>query len=309
MPVMLERCMELLAPALSQPESVYVDATLGLGGHAEAALARFPHIRLIGIDRDSVALEQTRLRLAPFSERISLHHLEYDDIKIALQATGCDSVHGILFDLGVSSMQLDDVERGFSYSHEAPLDMRMNADDVLSAADVVGTYSHGQLARIFHDYADEKFAGRIAQAIISHREKAPISTTTELAEIVKSAIPAATRRTGGHPAKRAFQAIRIEVNAELDILRRAIPDALDSLAPGGRIVVMSYQSLEDRIVKSEFKARVESRIPADMPFIPAGHESNFALLTRNSEKPSDAEMLENPRSTAARLRAIERLAA
>lgn len=308
-PVMLDRCLDLLEPAISRAGAHVIDATLGLGGHSEAMLQRFPDVRLIGIDRDLEALALSRARLAPFADRINLVHATYDAIPEVLAELGLNVVDGVLFDLGVSSMQLDVADRGFAYSHDAPLDMRMNAEDELSAAEVVNTYSVGELTRILSQYGEEKFASRVAQAMVRQREIAPIQSTTELAEIIKSAIPAAARRTGGNPAKRTFQALRVEVNAELDVLMRAIPAALDHLTPGGRVVVMSYQSLEDRIVKSAFAARCTSDVPADMPFIPAGFEPAFRLVTRGSEKPSDAEQVTNPRSTAARLRAIERVRA
>lgn len=308
-PVMLDRCLELLAPAISRPGAHVIDATLGLGGHSQAMLERFPDVHLIGIDRDQEALALSRARLSTFANRIDLVHATYDEIPEVLDGLGISTVDGVLFDLGVSSMQLDVADRGFAYSHEAPLDMRMNAADEVSAAEVVNTYSVGELTRILATYGEEKFASRVAQAMVREREIAPIATTTQLAEIIKNAIPAAARRTGGNPAKRTFQALRVEVNAELDVLLRAIPAALDRLAPGGRVVVMSYQSLEDRIVKSEFSARCTSDVPADLPFIPAGSEPAFRLVTRGSEKPSETEQLHNPRSTAARLRAIERVRA
>lgn len=308
-PVMLTRCLDLLEPAISRAGAVVIDATLGLGGHSEAILLRFPDVRLIGIDRDETALAMSTERLAPFADRITLVHAVYDEIPEVLANLGIDAVDGVLFDLGVSSMQLDVADRGFAYSHDAPLDMRMNTSEGITAAEVVNTYSQRDLARILTQYGEEKFASRVAAAMVKAREVAPIETTAELAEIIKNAIPAAARRTGGNPAKRTFQALRVEVNSELDVLMRAIPAALDHLTKGGRVVVMSYQSLEDRIVKNEFAARCTSDVPADMPFIPAGSEPAFVLITRGSEKPSDDEQRDNPRSTAARLRAIERVRA
>ena len=284
-PVMLDRCLELLAPAISHPGTHVVDATVGLAGHSEALLQRFPDVRLIGIDRDENALALAKNRLAPFGTRATLIHAVYDEIPEVLARLGLDAVGGVLFDLGVSSMQLDVAERGFAYSQDAPLDMRMNPHDHLTAFDVVNTYSVADLSRILSHYGEERFAGRVAAAIAQHRAKQPISSTGQLVEIIKSAIPAAARRTGGNPAKRTFQALRIEVNAELDVLMRAIPAALNHLAPGGRVVVMSYQSLEDRIVKAEFARRCESTIPVDMPFVPQGSEPDFRLVVRGSEKP------------------------
>lgn len=308
-PVMLERCLDLLAPAISHPGARVVDATVGLGGHSEAMLQRFPDVHLIGIDRDENALALAKNRLAPFGARATLIHAVYDEIPEVLAQLGIDAVDGVLFDLGVSSMQLDMPERGFAYSQDAPLDMRMNPHDELTAFDVVNTYSVTELSRILSQYGEERFAGRVAAAIVHQRAKQPISSTGQLVEIIKSAIPAAARRTGGNPAKRTFQALRVEVNAELDVLMRAIPAALDHLVPGGRVVVMSYQSLEDRIVKAEFSHRCESTAPVDMPIIPRGSEPNFRLVIRGSEKPSAQEIAENPRASAARLRAIERVRA
>ena len=308
-PVMLERCLDLLEPGISHAGAVVVDATLGLGGHSEAILLRFPEVRLIGIDRDEIALGMSRERLAPYADRITLVHAVYDELPQVLESLGLEVVDGVLFDLGVSSMQLDVAERGFAYSLDAELDMRMNTAEGLTAADVVNTYSQRDLTRVITQYGEEKFASRIASAIIKAREVAPITSTSALAELIKNAIPAAARRTGGNPAKRTFQALRVEVNSELDVLRRAIPAALDHLSVGARVVVMSYQSLEDRIVKAEFALRSTSDIPADMPIVPEGSQPQFRLVMRGSEKPSDAEQLDNPRSTAARLRAIERVRA
>ena len=306
-PVMLERCLALLAPAISRDNAIYVDATLGLGGHSEAVLQRFPQVRLIGIDRDTNALEHSRQRLASYADRVTLVHAVYDEIPQILERLGIPAVDGILFDLGVSSMQLDFAERGFSYSQDAPLDMRMNAEDALTAADIVNTYSEAELARILNTYGEERFASRVAKAIVQAREEAPFTTSKRLVEIVRDAIPAATRRTGGNPAKRTFQALRIEVNAELSVLERAIPASLDVINVGGRVVVMSYHSLEDRLVKQVFTHATEVDVPADLPFIPQGIAPDFALLTRGSEKADELENSHNPRATSARLRAIERV--
>jgi 16S rRNA (cytosine1402-N4)-methyltransferase len=306
-PVMLERCLALLAPAISRDNAIYVDATLGLGGHSEAVLQRFPQVRVIGIDRDTNALEHSRERLATYGERVTLVHAVYDEIPQILARLGIPAVDGILFDLGVSSMQLDFAERGFSYSQDAPLDMRMNAEDELTAADILNTYSESELARILNTYGEERFASRVAKAIVQGREVAPFTTSKRLVDLVRDAIPAATRRTGGNPAKRTFQALRIEVNAELSVLERAIPASLEAINVGGRVVVMSYHSLEDRLVKQFFMRATEVDVPADLPFIPEGIAPDFTLLTRGSEKADDFENSHNPRATSARLRAIERV--
>lgn len=306
-PVLLERCLALLAPALERPNAVVVDATLGLGGHSEALLQRFPDIRLVGIDRDESALELSAQRLAAYSARTILVHAVYDELPEVLHAAGLPRVDGILFDLGVSSMQLDQAQRGFAYSYDAPLDMRMDRSTGPTAADVLNTYAAGELARVLREYGEEKFASKIAAAVVRERARQPFDTSARLVELVRDSIPAPARRTGGNPAKRTFQALRIEVNAELDVLERALPAALDALTVGGRIVVLSYQSLEDRITKRAIMARVTSDVPVDMPFIPAGHEPEFGLITRGSEPASAAEVESNPRAASARLRAAERL--
>jgi len=308
-PVFSERVLALLAPALTQPGAVLVDATEGLGGHSSLALQRFPAVRLIGIDRDTSALEVARTRLASWGERVQLVHAVYDEIPDVLADLGIHRADGILFDLGVSSMQLDDPSRGFSYSHEAPLDMRMNAADSLTAADVVNDYDEADLVRILRQFGEEKFASRIARGIVRARADHRLLSSTELVSIVKDAVPAAARRKGGNPAKRTFQALRIEVNGELTVLRRAIPAALDVLAVGGRVVVLSYQSLEDRIVKSEFTARCSVNVPIDLPIVPEDKKASFRLLTRGAEMASEEEIDANPRAASVRLRAIERIAA
>lgn len=306
-PVLLDRCLALLAPALQGADAIAVDATLGLGGHSQAMLERFPDLHLVGLDRDPTALAMSRERLAAYEQRITLVHAVYDELPRVLARLGIKSVDGILFDLGVSSMQLDDVERGFAYAQDAPLDMRMDPDEQVTAADVVNTYSARELARVLRTYGDERFAPRIAAALVREREREPFTSTARLAELVRSSIPAAARRTGGHPAKRTFQALRIEVNGELDALERAIPAALDALRVGGRIVVMSYQSLEDRIVKSGLGERSRSTSPIDLPVELPGHGPEFRLLTRGAETAGDDELRRNPRSAPARLRAAERL--
>jgi 16S rRNA (cytosine1402-N4)-methyltransferase len=306
-PVLLERVLELLAPALQGHPAVVIDATLGLGGHAEALLSRFPEVRLIGLDRDPEALARSGERLSPYGERVRLVHAVYDEIPEVLEAEGLTSVDGILFDLGVSSMQLDLAERGFAYSHDAPLDMRMDPTQGQTAGDVVNGYSGKELARVLRVYGEERFASRIADAIVRERAKTPFTSSAALVEIVRNAIPAATRRTGGNPAKRTFQALRIEVNAELSVLERAVPAALDALAVGGRIVVLAYQSLEDKIVKKALTAATASTVPHDLPFLPEGSEPALRLLVRGSEEASEAEIEANPRAASVRLRAAERV--
>ncbi len=304
-PVLLERCVGLLAPALTGPDDVVVDCTLGLGGHAEALLRDTP-ARLVGLDRDPEALVRTAARLEAYGSRVTLVHAVYDALPGVLAGLGIGQVQGILFDLGVSSLQLDEVARGFAYAQDAPLDMRMDPTTGQSAADVVNGYDGKALARVLKDYGDERFASRIADAIVRERVRDPFTHTARLAELVRTSIPAATRRTGGHPAKRTFQALRIEVNDELGVLRRAIPSALDALSVGGRIVVMSYQSLEDKIVKAELVRRSTSDVPVDLPFVPEGSQPELTLLVRGSEKATDTEVLANPRAQSVRLRAAER---
>ncbi|NKY86277.1 16S rRNA (cytosine(1402)-N(4))-methyltransferase RsmH [Nocardia veterana] len=310
-PVLLRRADEILGPAL-ESGGVLVDATLGLGGHAEHFLRTYPAIRLIGLDRDTEALRLAGARLEPFADRITLVHTRYDGLPDALRQAGLPergSVRAVLMDLGVSSMQLDEADRGFAYSVDAPLDMRMDPTGDLTAADVLNTYSHGELARILKTYGEERFAGRIAGEIVRRRAQRPFTTSAQLVELLYDAIPAATRRTGGHPAKRTFQALRIEVNRELESLQAAVPAALDALEVGGRIVVMSYQSLEDKVVKQIFAQASASRTPLDLPVELPGMGPEFAILTRGAEKASEAEIEENPRAAPVRMRAAERIQA
>ncbi|WP_232050561.1 16S rRNA (cytosine(1402)-N(4))-methyltransferase RsmH [Actinoplanes sp. OR16] len=306
-PVLLERCLELLAPGLALPGAVHVDFTLGLGGHAEAVLQRFPDVVLIGLDRDTEALAHARHRLAGFADRTHLVHAVYDELPRVLGELKIPAIHSGLFDLGVSSLQLDEADRGFAYSQDAPLDMRMDQSRGVTAEEVVNSYEPGELVRILRQYGEEKFAPRVVQAIVRERAKARITSTARLAELIKEAIPAAARRTGGNPAKRTFQALRIEVNAELDALEGAVPAALDALAVKGRLVVMSYQSLEDKIVKRALTARARSTGPIDLPVELPGTGPTLRLLTRGSELPSEAEVAENPRAASVKLRAVERI--
>ncbi|HYZ70010.1 MAG TPA: 16S rRNA (cytosine(1402)-N(4))-methyltransferase RsmH [Mycobacterium sp.] len=313
-PVLLDRCVELLTPALTRANAdgegaVLIDATLGAGGHAERFLTELPGLRLIGLDRDPDALWIAGERLAQFGDRVVLVRTRYDGIEGALAETsyGTSQVHGILFDLGVSSMQLDRTARGFSYAADAPLDMRMDPDAPLTAAEVINTYDEKTLTRVLREFGEERFAARIAAQIVRQRARRPFKSTGELVELLYQAIPAPARRTGGHPAKRTFQALRIVVNGELDSLRDALPAALGALAPGGRIVVMAYQSLEDRIVKSQFAAATAPRTPPGLPVELPGHGPEFVALTRGAERADPAEIELNPRSASVRLRALEKV--
>jgi len=306
-PVLLDRVLTLLAPALADRRAIVVDATLGLGGHAEALLAAHPQLTLVGLDRDPAALSRSGERLARFATRTHLVHAIYDRMPEVLDRLGLPGVDGVLFDLGVSSMQLDVAERGFAYARDAPLDMRMDPDEGVTAAEVVNTYPVPRLARVLREYGEERFALRVAQAIDRARRVAPLNSTAQLAELVRDAIPAATRRHGGHPAKRTFQALRIEVNGELDSLRRAVPAALGALRIGGRIVVLSYHSLEDRIVKQSLAALASDTTPIGLPVALAERGPQLRLLGRGSEPASAAEIDANPRAASVRMRAAERI--
>ena len=307
---MRDRCVDLLSPAIAAARNpVVVDATLGLGGHTEALLQKFPHLTVIAIDRDLDAIAKATQRLAPYSDRLKTAHSTFDGIADVVANFGYSHIDGALFDFGVSSMQLDQAERGFSYSHDAPLDMRMDRTQSLTAAEIINTYEPGQLVRILRTYGEEKFATRIVESIVKQRAIAPMNSTAQLATLVKEAIPAATRRTGGNPAKRTFQALRIETNDELGSITRALPAALELLNVGARIVVMSFQSLEDRIVKQLFVASTTSGTPRNLPFELPEFAAKFSMVTRGSETPTEIELEENSRSQSVRLRAIERVAA
>ncbi|PWV57775.1 16S rRNA (cytosine1402-N4)-methyltransferase [Nocardiopsis sp. L17-MgMaSL7] len=306
-PVMLDRIVELLAPALSRPGAVFVDGTLGLGGHSEALLKACPTMRLVGVDRDTTALERSAKRLAPYADRTHFVHAVYSEIPRALDEAGAEHADAVLLDLGVSSPQLDETERGFAYAHDAPLDMRMDGTQALTAAEVVNDYSVAELTRVLRTYGEERFASRVARAIERRRAQGRIDSTRELAELVRDAIPAATRRTGGHPAKRTFQGLRIEVNAELSILKETLPAAISRLDVGGRIAVLSYHSLEDRMTKRALAALVTDTTPADLPVPLPDRQPELRLLTRGSELPTDEENERNPRAQSARLRAAERV--
>ncbi|MGA5351007.1 16S rRNA (cytosine(1402)-N(4))-methyltransferase RsmH [Streptomyces thermodiastaticus] len=306
-PVMLQRCLDLLAPALQRPDAVVVDCTLGLGGHSEGLLTRFPEVRLIGLDRDKEALRLAGERLAPFGERATLVHAVYDELPEVLRRLGVPRVQGVLFDLGVSSMQLDEADRGFAYAQDAPLDMRMDQSTGISAAEVLNTYPPGELVRILRAYGEEKQAKRIVAAIVREREKEPFTTSARLVQLIRDALPQAAKRTGGNPAKRTFQALRIEVNGELAVLERAIPAAVKALDVGGRIAVLSYHSLEDRLVKQVFAAGAASTAPPGLPVVPERYQPRLKLLIRGAELPTEEEIAENRRAAPARLRGAERI--
>jgi len=303
-PVLVTETVELLAPALD-PGGTFVDATLGRAGHARAVLSAAPRARLVGIDRDPVALEESRANLGELVDGARLVRGDFKEIASLLERLGDEEVRGVLLDLGVSSPQLDDPERGFGFRTEGPLDMRMDPDQRLSAADVVNNYSVPQLTSVIRRYGEERFASRIARSIERAR---PITTTTELAGIVKEAIPAATRRTGPHPARRTFQAIRIEVNGELTALESALPAAVDALQPGGRVAVISYHSLEDRIVKRFFADQARGcTCPPEFPVCRCDAHARVRVLTRRPIRPPGDELQHNPRASSAKLRAAERL--
>ena len=306
-PVLLRECLEMLAPAIERPGAVLVDGTLGMGGHTEGALERFEGLTVIGIDRDPQAIELASARLQRFGTRFRAVHTTYDNIDTAVeeQLGAGARVDGVLMDLGVSSLQLDEADRGFAYSKDAPLDMRMDATNGQSAADLLATASEGELIRILRTYGEEKFAPRIARLIIRRRDDAPITRTGELVDIIREAIPAPARRTGGNPAKRTFQALRVAVNDELTILERALPRALSSLRVGGRLVVESYQSLEDRIVKDVLRRGSTSAAPPGLPIIPDEMAPSLRLLTKGANKADQAEQDHNPRSASVRLRGAE----
>jgi 16S rRNA (cytosine1402-N4)-methyltransferase len=308
-PVMTDRVLALFAPALQSQGSVLLDATLGRAGHASALLSQHPGLTLIGVDADQAAIEESRRILAPYGGRVTLVHARYDAIGEILAALGQPSVHGVLFDLGVSSPQLDDPDRGFAYSYDAPLDMRMDRSGALTSADVVNTYPAARLAQVLREYGEERYARRIADAVVRERSTAPLTSTMRLSEIVRACIPAPARRSGGNPAKRTFQALRIEVNGELEALRLALPAALDAVAVGGRIVVLAYHSLEDRMVKRALVASAADTTPPGLPVQLAAGRPRFRLLTRGAERPTAAEVAANPRAASARLRAAERVLA
>lgn len=306
-PVLLDRCLELLAPAVDAPGAVLVDMTLGMGGHTEALLRRFPGLRVVGLDRDTQAIALATERLRVFGDRFTAVPAVYDQVLAVTEDLVGHPVQGVLADLGVSSLQLDERERGFSYAHDAPLDMRMDATSGPTAADVLNTYSQADLVRVLREYGEERFAPRIARTVLARRAVAPLRRTGELVDIVRASIPAAARTQGGNPAKRTFQALRVEVNQELEVLARALPAAVESLAVGGRMVVMAYQSLEDRMVKRVLARGATSSAPAGLPVEPASHRPYLTLLTRGAELAGPEELAANPRSASVRLRAAARV--
>ncbi len=307
LPVLRQRVVDLLAPALTAPGAVLVDATLGMGGHSEAVLGQVPNARVVGIDRDPAALRLAGTRLERFGDRFIGVHATYDELPAVLAAQGLRSVAGVLFDLGVSSLQLDEPDRGFAYRFDAPLDMRMDPTRGSTAADLLNEASPGELTRILRDYGEERFARRIAEAVVRRRHTAPFISSAALVELLYDVIPAPARRTGGHPAKRTFQALRMAVNDELGGLERAIPAALAAVHRGGRVVVESYHSLEDRLVKRAFQQVTTSRVPPDLPVVPQGLEAPFRAVTRGAEQADADEVSGNSRAASVRLRAVERV--
>ncbi|WP_026460858.1 16S rRNA (cytosine(1402)-N(4))-methyltransferase RsmH [Schaalia suimastitidis] len=308
-PVLLEECLDMLAPAINHPGATLIDCTLGMGGHTEGALTRFPDLTVIGIDRDPQAIALASERLAPFGQRFSAVHATYDAIDEVVAQRGLDGkVDGILMDLGVSSLQLDEAERGFSYAKDAPLDMRMNPTTGISAAQLLNSADTKELTRILRVYGEERFASKIANLIVRERTTVPLTRTSQLVDIVRRAIPAAARRSGGNPAKRTFQALRVAVNDELRILENTLPKALNSLRVGGRLVIESYQSLEDRIVKDIFRLGASDQAPPGMPVVPPELGPRLRLLTRGAHKADDHELEHNPRSASVRLRGAEVIA-
>lgn len=305
-PVLADRIVELLAPALAAPGSIYVDGTLGMGGHAALILQHCPNAILIGIDRDPSALALAGERLSGFGERVRLHHATYHELPDVLAEENVKAVQAICLDLGLSSLQIDSVERGFAYATDAPLDMRMNSEQALTAAEIVNTWPEADLARILRVHGDERFATRIAAAIVAARSQATFTSSAQLVAVIAEAIPAAARYTGGHPAKRSFQALRIAVNDEITSLAAVLPESLAALAPGGRLAVLAYHSGEDRLVKRAFATAARDKVPSGVPAVPDGYAAEFELLTRGAERPSAAEIDVNPRAASARLRAIAR---
>ncbi len=303
--VLLEECIENLN---IRPDGIYVDGTLGLGGHSYAIASRLQSGRLIGIDRDETAIERAGKRLEPFGERVTLVHGNFCDTAAILDTLGIEGVDGMLFDLGVSSPQLDEAQRGFSYRVEAPLDMRMDASDGLTAYEIVNTWDAERLNRILWDYGEERYARRISAAILREREKKPVESTTELAEIIRSAMPAAALREKQHPAKRSFQAIRIAVNDELGAIETMMRTAPDKLRVGGRLCVISFHSLEDRIVKNGIAARENGcTCPREAPVCVCGFVRTLRSVSRKPILPGEEEIERNPRARSAKLRVAERV--
>ena len=303
-PVLLHECIDNLN---IRPDGIYVDGTLGMGGHSEQIAGRLTIGTLIGIDRDETAIARAGARLAPFGERVQLVHGNFRDTAAILDRLGIDAVDGMLFDLGVSSPQLDESERGFSYMHDAPLDMRMDESAALTAREVVNTYSYEELRRILFEYGEERYAPAIAKRICQHREQKPIETTLELADIIRSAMPASALREKQHPAKRSFQAIRIAVNDELGELPPMLDAAEKNLKPGGRLAVITFHSLEDRIVKKKLQELAQGCIcPPEFPVCVCGRKPKVKLITRKPIVSGEEELAENPRARSAKLRVAEK---
>lgn len=306
-PVMLERTLELLAPALADSQAVLVDCTLGLGGHAKAFLNRFENLTVVGIDRDPKALELAAKRLGEFGSRVKYFHGTYEQIPEALSEFGFREASGVLMDLGVSSMQIDSQERGFAYSFDSPLDMRMDSTTGQTAAQLLASSSEEELARIFKEFGEERFAKKIASEIVAKRTQAPIVSSKQLASLISSVVPFIPGKSSGHPAKRVFQALRIAVNQELEILERAIPEAISALKIGGRLLVLAYHSLEDRIVKQAIVKASSSSAPIDLPFELPEHAPLLKLVVKGAEQASIQEISANPRSASVRLRVAEKI--
>ena len=306
-PVMLSRTLELLAPALASDSAVLVDCTLGLGGHSEAFLNSFENLTVIGIDRDLVALDLAGKRLEVFGSRVKYFHGTYEQIPEALAKFGFSEASAILMDLGVSSMQIDSPDRGFAYSFDAPLDMRMDSSSGETAAELIATASESELARIFKEYGEERFAKKIATEIVSKRASAPIVSSKQLAAIISQTVPFIPGKSSGHPAKRVFQALRIAVNQELEILESAIPAAINALEIGGRLLVLAYHSLEDRIVKQAIVQAATSSAPIDLPFELPEHAPVLKLVIKGAEQATLQEIAANPRSASVRLRVAEKI--
>ncbi|WP_029137893.1 16S rRNA (cytosine(1402)-N(4))-methyltransferase RsmH [Nakamurella lactea] len=308
-PVLAGRVSELLAPALSAPGAVLVDATLGMAGHTLRFLAEHPGLQVIGLDRDPAALDIAgrRIAAAGFADRVRLVHAVFDEIGEVATDLADGEITAAFFDLGVSSLQLDEAGRGFAYAQDGPLDMRMDPTTGRPASELLNTAAPGELVKILREYGEERFAPRIVSAVVRERVKEPFTTSARLVAVVREAIPAATRRTGGNPAKRTFQALRIAVNDELGAVERAVPLALNHLSVGGRLVVLSYHSLEDRLVKRAIAGRTVSTTPLDLPVDLPEHSPEFRLLVRGMQAPTDQEITENPRAASARLRAAERI--
>jgi 16S rRNA (cytosine1402-N4)-methyltransferase len=304
---MVEEVFQLLQPALMANDALFVDCTLGLGGHSEYFLKHLEKLKVVGFDQDKIALSRAQTRLKDFNNRILFIHSNFEKLRQELNNVAINSVNAFLFDLGVSSIQIDEKSRGFSYLDENELDMRMDQTQTFSAKELINEWSESEISKVLFEFGEEKFAKKIAKNIIKNREIAPIETTAQLVALIEKSIPAPARRSGGNPAKRTFQALRIAVNQELEVLKKALADALTLLKPGGRIAVLSYHSLEDRIVKELFKSQIaKSELPRKLPVVESLSQ-NFRLLNTKPIKPSFQEIEFNSRSKSAKLRGIEKL--